>query len=35
MGFGPQKMRDRQLPFQLDSGREHPPRDMSSSENGH
>eukprot|EP00757_Euglenozoa_sp_SAG-D1_P021814 gene21814-biopygen7598 len=27
--------RDRQLPFQLDSGREHPPRDTRSSETGH
>eukprot|EP00757_Euglenozoa_sp_SAG-D1_P026612 gene26612-biopygen16996 len=27
--------RDRQLRFQLDSGREHPPRDMSSSQTGH
>eukprot|EP00757_Euglenozoa_sp_SAG-D1_P012738 gene12738-biopygen3463 len=46
MGFGPQKwgrtsistssyMRDRQLRFHLDSGREHPPRDMSSPENRH
>eukprot|EP00757_Euglenozoa_sp_SAG-D1_P001833 gene1833-biopygen11131 len=25
----------KQLRFQLDSGRKHPPRDMSSSENGH
>eukprot|EP00757_Euglenozoa_sp_SAG-D1_P026411 gene26411-biopygen16348 len=31
----PRKARDRQLRFQLDSVREHPPRDMSSSENGH
>eukprot|EP00757_Euglenozoa_sp_SAG-D1_P026407 gene26407-biopygen3393 len=29
------KARDRQLRFQLDSGREHPPCDMSSSETGH
>eukprot|EP00757_Euglenozoa_sp_SAG-D1_P012557 gene12557-biopygen297 len=27
--------RDRQLRFQLDPGREHPPRDMISSETGH
>ena len=31
----PRFARDRQLRFQLDSGREHPPRDMSSSETGH
>eukprot|EP00757_Euglenozoa_sp_SAG-D1_P020429 gene20429-biopygen6723 len=35
MGFGPQKWANRQLRFQLNSGREHPPRDMSSSETGH
>eukprot|EP00757_Euglenozoa_sp_SAG-D1_P026834 gene26834-biopygen17423 len=29
----PRFARDRQLRFQLDSGREHPPRDISSSEN--
>eukprot|EP00757_Euglenozoa_sp_SAG-D1_P026779 gene26779-biopygen17334 len=28
-------MRDRQLRFQLDSSREHPPRDMNSSETAH
>ena len=31
----PRSARDRQLRFQLDSGREHPPRVMSSSEPGH
>eukprot|EP00757_Euglenozoa_sp_SAG-D1_P026251 gene26251-biopygen15299 len=28
-------LKDRQLRFQLDSGREHPPRNTSSSETGH
>eukprot|EP00757_Euglenozoa_sp_SAG-D1_P018296 gene18297-biopygen5326 len=31
----PREARDRQLRFQLDSGREHPPHAMSSSETGH
>eukprot|EP00757_Euglenozoa_sp_SAG-D1_P016908 gene16908-biopygen4796 len=31
----PRFARDQQLRFQLDSGREHPPRDMSSSKTGH